>query len=33
LKQLEGENTRLKKLAAGQALDISILQEAANENY
>ena len=33
LKELEGENTRLKKLVAEQALDISILKEAATSNY
>ena len=33
LKELEGENTRLKKLVAEQALDISILKEAATGNY
>jgi putative transposase len=30
LKELEAENGRLKKLAADQALDISILKEAAS---
>jgi transposase-like protein len=33
LKELEGENTRLKKLVAEQALDIFILKEAATGNY
>jgi len=33
LKELEKENTRLKKLVAEQALDISILKEAAAGNY
>jgi transposase-like protein len=33
LKELERENTRLKKLVADQALDISILKEAANPNW
>ena len=32
LKELEVENTRLKKLVAEQALDISILKEAASGN-
>jgi putative transposase len=32
LKQLEKENVRLKKLVADQALDISILKEAARGN-
>jgi putative transposase len=32
LKQLELENTRLKKLVADQALDMSILREAARGN-
>lgn len=32
LKQLEEENARLKKLVAEQALDISILREAARGN-
>jgi len=32
LKQLEQENTRLKKLVADQALDMSILREAARGN-
>ena len=32
LKELEGENLRLKKLVAEQALDISILKEAASGN-
>ena len=32
LKQLEGENAQLKKLVADQALDISILKEAASGN-
>jgi len=32
LKQLEQENARLKKLVADQALDLSILREAARGN-
>jgi putative transposase len=32
LKELERENARLKKLVADQALDISILKEAASGN-
>ncbi len=32
LKELEGENARLKKLVAEQALDISILKEAVSGN-
>jgi putative transposase len=32
LKELEGENVRLKKLVAEQALDISIFKEAASGN-
>lgn len=32
LKQLEQENTRLKKLVADQALDMAILREAARGN-
>jgi transposase-like protein len=32
LKDLERENARLKKLVADQALDISILKEAASGN-
>ena len=32
LKELEGENSRLKKLVADQALDIAILKEAASGN-
>ena len=32
LKQLERENTRLKKLVAEQALDLEILREAAAGN-
>ena len=32
LKELERENIRLKKLVADQALDISILKEAASGN-
>ena len=32
LKELEFENSRLKKLVADQALDISILKEAASGN-
>ena len=32
LKELEKENTRLKKLVADQALDIQILKEASRPN-
>ena len=32
LKKLQSENVQLKKLVAEQALDISILKEAASEN-
>ena len=33
LKQLEGENARLKKLVANQALDIDMLKELAEGNF
>ncbi len=33
LKQLERENTRLKRIVADQSLDISILKEAAEGNW
>jgi len=33
LKELERENGRLKKLAAGQTLDLAILKEASSENF
>ena len=33
LKQLERENTRLKKVVADQALDISILKEVSEGNF
>ena len=33
LKQLEQENSRLKKLVADQALDISLLKEVARGNF
>jgi putative transposase len=33
LKQLEGENQRLKKLVADQALDIDMLKELAEGNF
>ncbi len=33
LKDLEQENARLKKLVAEQALDISILNQAAEGNF
>lgn len=33
LKQLEGENRRLKKLVADQALDIDMLKELAEGNF
>ena len=32
-KELERENTRLKKLVAEQALDMAILKEAASGNF
>ena len=32
-KELERENTRLKKLVADQALDVAILREAAKGNF
>jgi hypothetical protein len=32
LEELEGENTRLKRVVADQALDIAILKEAARGN-
>jgi putative transposase len=32
-KEMERENTRLKKLVADQALDIAILKEAARGNF
>ena len=32
LKEMEKQNSRLKKLAADQALDIQILKEAARPN-
>ena len=33
LKELEKENSRLKKLVANQALDIDMLQEVASGNF
>jgi len=33
LKELEKENSRLKRVVADQALDIAILKEAANPNF
>ena len=33
LKELERENSRLKKLVAEQALDMAILKEAADPNF
>lgn len=33
LKDLEGENARLKRLVADQALDKAILEEALKGNY
>src|SRR4051794_19344154 len=33
LKELEGENARLKKLVANQALDIEMLKEIAEGNF
>ena len=33
LKQLERENTRLKRVVADQALDISILKEVSEGNF
>jgi len=33
LKELESENARLKRIVANQALDLSILKEAASGNY
>ena len=33
LKELEKENSQLKKLVADQALDIAILKEAASGNF
>lgn len=33
LKALEKENTRLKKIVADQAVDISVLKEAAEGNF
>ena len=33
LKELERENTRLKKLVAGQALDNAMLQEVVSGNF
>ena len=32
-KELERENTRLKKIVANQSLDIEILKEAARGNF
>ncbi len=33
LRELERENARLKRIVAEQAIDISILREAARGNY
>lgn len=33
LKEIEAENTRLKKLVANQALDIDMLREISAENF
>jgi putative transposase len=33
LRELEKENTRLKKIVADQALDISILKEVSRGNF
>ena len=33
LKELERENTQLKKLVADQALDNALLKEVASENF
>ena len=33
LKELEGENARLKRLVANQALDIDLLKELAEGNF
>ncbi len=33
LKELERENTRLKRVVADQALDMAILREAASPNF
>ncbi len=33
LKELEGENGRLKKLVADQALDLAILKETSSGNF
>jgi len=33
MKELEKENTRLKKLVAEQALDISILRDVNSKNF
>jgi putative transposase len=33
LKELEKENTRLKKIVADQALDIQILKEVSRKNF
>ena len=33
LKELEAENTRLKKLVANQALDIDMLKEIGSGNF
>jgi len=33
LKQLESENTRLKKIVADQAVDIDILKEVSRGNF
>jgi putative transposase len=33
LKELEKENSRLKKIVADQAVDISILKEVSRKNF
>ncbi len=33
LRQLEEENSRLKKLVANQALDISVLKDVLSKNF
>lgn len=33
LKELEGENSRLKRIVANQALDMAILKEVASGNF
>ncbi len=33
LKELEGENSRLKRIVANQALEVSVLKEVASGNF